>query len=111
MSEQRDSRTASPFTCPTCGGGLLERQRGALAYGCHNGHTFTADELEEKQRGVVATALWGALRGLREHADLCRTVAKHARGQSREPAVGTLTEKAKETERAAGIIGGLVVRD
>ena len=69
----------APLSCPDCGGALWEVQDGRLVrYQCHVGHQFAPDTLEDRQRTVVETALWTAVRVLEEHAELKGRMARRA---------------------------------
>lgn len=62
----------SPFACPECGGNLWQVDDVILRYRCHVSHGFTAASLAEVQDEKLDAALWSALRGLRERAQLLR---------------------------------------
>lgn len=69
----------SPFACPECGGNLWQIDDVILRYRCHVGHGFTADTLAQVQGEKLDAALWSALRGLRERAQLLRRLEKETR--------------------------------
>jgi two-component system chemotaxis response regulator CheB len=71
--------TPTVFTCPDCGGTLLEVPEGELMrYRCHVGHAFTPMTLMRGQEAKVEDALWNAVRALEESAALRRRSAEHA---------------------------------
>src|SRR5262245_41110191 len=65
----------SPMSCPECGGvlwGMSDRQ--VERYRCQVGHAYSAVHLFHAQEVVLQAQLWGAIRGLREHALLARQI-------------------------------------
>jgi len=66
----------SPYACPDCGGNLWQMDDVILRYRCHVGHAFTGDTLAEVQGERLDAALWTALRGLRERAQLLRRLER-----------------------------------
>jgi two-component system chemotaxis response regulator CheB len=87
--------TATPLTCPECGGVLWERGEKPVIYECHVGHTFTEQALMAEQSDQVEAALWTAVRALEESAELKKRMAQHARN-------GKLDALALQYERSAG---------
>jgi two-component system chemotaxis response regulator CheB len=66
-----------PVTCPECGGPLFEGHEGHLTtYQCLVGHRFSPDSLEQEQARHLEAALWNAVRGLYERAELVRRLAR-----------------------------------
>jgi two-component system, chemotaxis family, protein-glutamate methylesterase/glutaminase len=125
--EERAEGDPSGLTCPECGGALWERDEGTLVrFACRTGHAFSPDSLVQEQSKALEAALWSALRGLEERADLFRRMAmragdspyssrrfeSRARGAERHaqvvreaiaklgPAIGPETEPEPETEPA-----------
>jgi two-component system, chemotaxis family, protein-glutamate methylesterase/glutaminase len=79
-----------PFalTCPECGGAVREVPEAAiLAYRCHTGHRFSADELLTHQTSDVERAVMVAIRVLRERTALCRTMIEEAQRAGRKRGV------------------------
>jgi two-component system chemotaxis response regulator CheB len=71
----------TPLTCPECGGSLWEQEEdGVLRYKCHVGHAYSSESLHAGQGQAVENALWAALRGLEERADLLRRLARRMGG-------------------------------
>lgn len=71
--------TPSVFTCPDCGGTLMELVEGELVrYRCHVGHAYTPLTLLNGQEHQIEAALWSALRALEENAALRRRSADRA---------------------------------
>jgi two-component system, chemotaxis family, protein-glutamate methylesterase/glutaminase len=100
----------SHLTCPSCGGSLskdFENERVA-ALRCHVGHRFTEDSLVGAQTEAVESALWNAVRVLREKAMFARHLS--ARTQNRGLGAGYFNyeELADEAEQQAGLIESLL---
>ncbi len=71
--------TPSVFTCPDCGGTLMEVVEGELVrYRCHVGHAFTPLTLLHGQEEQIEDALWSAMRALEESAALRKRSAERA---------------------------------
>lgn len=69
----------SVFTCPDCGGTLMELVEGELVrYRCHVGHAFTPLTLLNGQQEQIEAAMWSALRMLEESAALRRHSSERA---------------------------------
>ena len=65
--------------CPECGGPLWEREEGPLVrFACRVGHVYSPESLVSEQGKALEAALWTALRGLEERADLYRRMARRA---------------------------------
>jgi two-component system, chemotaxis family, protein-glutamate methylesterase/glutaminase len=83
------------LACPECGGPLWEREEGPLVrFACRVGHVYSPESLVSEQGKELEKALWTALRGLEERADLYRRMARRAVEQ---PTMSTRFE-----ERATG---------
>ena len=84
-----------PYNCPNCGGVLWEmNQAGAKRYRCHTGHSFTAPALLTSQTEKIEEILWISLRMFEERKNFLTTMAKTARGASKNMAL----QRAKETQ-------------
>jgi two-component system chemotaxis response regulator CheB len=80
-----DAAGAEPaeLACPECGGPMWEREEGPLVrFACRVGHVYSPESLVSEQGKQLEKALWTALRGLEERADLYRRMARRAAGQS-----------------------------
>jgi two-component system, chemotaxis family, protein-glutamate methylesterase/glutaminase len=89
------SEPASAFTCPECGGALWEVTEGeVLVYRCHVGHAFSQDAINGAQAEHVESALWSALRALKEKSALYRRTGTRLSAQG-------LSHRAAEYERRA----------
>ncbi|MFL5686517.1 MAG: chemotaxis protein CheB [Chloroflexota bacterium] len=67
------------YSCPDCGGILEEVvEDGPLRFRCRVGHEFYADDLASAQWTTLEDALWAALRGMEENAELSSRLARMA---------------------------------
>lgn len=67
---------SSGYSCPACGGVLWELEDPELLrFRCRIGHAYTANGVVNGQSETVETALWTALRALRERSQLCDRIA------------------------------------
>jgi two-component system, chemotaxis family, protein-glutamate methylesterase/glutaminase len=90
------------FTCPDCGGVLVERHEGALErFECSVGHVFSIESLSNGQAEALEGALWSAVRALEDRAALLTRLADRARinDQSRAAMFETQAEEALERAR------------
>lgn len=103
MRSEEQLGVLSPFACPDCGGNLWEIDDVLPRFRCHVGHGFTGDALAEQQGEKLDAALWTALRGMRERAELLRKLEKEtATGKvARE---GRFGSSAAELEEQADIL-------
>jgi two-component system chemotaxis response regulator CheB len=72
--DTHDLGPASGYTCPDCNGSLVSLDGGSFR--CRVGHAWTRDALLSARDGEVETALWIALRSLKEKAKLARQLAE-----------------------------------
>ena len=91
------------LTCPECGGAVREiTGTGLVAYRCHTGHRFNADEFLVHQIGDVENALMIAVRVLRERTALCGRMIEDAKSKNRSHGVaywGRLRQEADDQMR------------
>jgi two-component system chemotaxis response regulator CheB len=102
--EERAEGDPSGLTCPECGGALWERDEGSLVrFACRTGHAYSPDTLVVEQSKALEVALWSALRGLEERADLFRRMA--GRASNRQPPTARRYEsRASAVERHAQVV-------
>jgi two-component system, chemotaxis family, protein-glutamate methylesterase/glutaminase len=95
----------SRFTCPDCGGVLLEYRDGSVErHVCSVGHAYSLESLVDGQAHQLEAALWAAVRGLEDRAVLLRRMERHSRDTGRHRAELRFEERAREaTEQAAHI--------
>lgn len=89
----------SGYTCPDCNGSLLSIGEGHFR--CQVGHAWTAEALLAARDEGIEGALWIAVRGLHEKANLARRLADKA-----GPGMlsGHYEALAEETERALQVL-------
>jgi two-component system chemotaxis response regulator CheB len=82
--EQADEFGAlSPFSCPDCGGVLVEFYDGdLLRFRCQVGHAYSRDSLLASQGDMLDQALRASFRALDERANLARRLIRDARSQN-----------------------------
>ena len=92
----------SEFSCPECGGVLVQVDDPALLrFRCRVGHAYTAETLAVDQEVHIEDSLWAALRALEESAGLKKRMADRLRKGSASTLVKRLDERAREAERHA----------
>ena len=68
-------------TCPDCGGALKRFEVGSMVkFGCHIGHTYTAEIMATAQFEEMEKIMRAAVRFLNERAEFCLQMAEHAEG-------------------------------
>lgn len=90
---------ASGYTCPDCNGSLVMVSE--ADFRCRVGHAWSPDSLLAARNDEVETALWVALRSLREKAGLSRRLAERA---GHGPMHQRYTRIADETEQALAVL-------
>ena len=76
---EREPRAS--YGCPDCGGVLLDASGGSLRrFRCRVGHEYGADALRLAQLSSLEDALWAAVRGLEESADLADRLSRVVAG-------------------------------
>ncbi|WP_426124272.1 chemotaxis protein CheB [Pararhizobium sp. PWRC1-1] len=64
-------------TCPDCGGALKKFEHGSIIkFGCHIGHTYTAEIMESAQFEEMEKVIRAAVRFLNERAEFCLQMAE-----------------------------------
>lgn len=67
------------ITCPDCGGALKRLEFGSLIkFGCHIGHSYTADIMAAAQFEEMEKVMRAAVRFLNERAEFCLQMAEDA---------------------------------
>lgn len=65
-------------TCPDCGGALKKFEEGSIIkFGCHIGHTYTADIMAAAQFEEMEKVMRAAVRFLNERAEFCLQMAEY----------------------------------
>lgn len=74
-----------PLTCPECNGALwISGNSKLLRYRCHVGHQFSEHTLEAAKRDELESALWTALRVLKENSAMYGSMIDRARSTGRD---------------------------
>jgi two-component system chemotaxis response regulator CheB len=72
-----DEKEPTAFTCPDCGGALLQISDGkGIQFRCHVGHNFSLDSFSEAHADALERALWVALRRLNEQRVIQENLSK-----------------------------------
>jgi two-component system chemotaxis response regulator CheB len=99
----------SVYTCPECHGTLWEIDEDeVLRFRCRVGHSYTAETMLEDQTDSLERALWAAVRGLEERADIARRIAIRMRSQNRPLAARRFEKKAEAARDGARTIQALL---
>lgn len=65
-------------TCPDCGGALKKFEVGSMVkFGCHIGHSYTAEIMAAAQFEEMEKVMRAAVRFLNERAEFCLQMAEH----------------------------------
>lgn len=92
------------FSCPDCGGVLVEKREGGVyRFRCNVGHALSTESLLAGQQGTLEYALWEALRALEERGALLRRLGTRTRGGSAVTAAH-FDQQADDAERRAGLV-------
>jgi two-component system, chemotaxis family, protein-glutamate methylesterase/glutaminase len=100
----------SGFTCPDCGGPLLEIEPSSR-YRCRVGHAWTADALLGAHDAAFDRALRIAIRTLDEKADLSTRMADRARDRGTDHLAARYRETAGNATDAADVLRDSLMRD
>jgi two-component system chemotaxis response regulator CheB len=66
------------ITCPECGGALEKSEVGSITkFGCHIGHSYTADTMAMAQFDKMERMMRAAVRFLNERGEFCLQMAEH----------------------------------
>jgi two-component system chemotaxis response regulator CheB len=105
-----ESRHASGFICPDCGGSLAEIQEDELIrYECRVGHRYSPITLDAASDEATEAALWSALRALRESAAVDRRLVQFAASGRAVTARASYASNALDKEQQADRIEGLLL--
>lgn len=116
VSEVMDAQLAvngapTELACPECGGGLWEREEGDLVrFGCRVGHVYSPESLVAEHGKALEQALWAALRGLEERAELYRRMAHRAQTAGRDSIERRFNHRSESAERHATAIRDAIAR-
>jgi two-component system chemotaxis response regulator CheB len=95
----------SIYTCPECGGVLLDISSGELIrFRCHVGHAYSAQSLMAEIDQQVEASLWSSVRTIEEKVFLLRHLAKHASQDTFSMKPEQLLERADSFQRQAEMV-------
>jgi two-component system, chemotaxis family, protein-glutamate methylesterase/glutaminase len=102
-SSQPDDRFTS--ICPDCGGVLTEeREAGVPVWRCRVGHRYSPVHLVQAQASNIESALWAAIRALRDRAALLERLAMQTESHGNAVSARNFRAKAKAAEGQADLI-------
>jgi two-component system, chemotaxis family, protein-glutamate methylesterase/glutaminase len=107
-----DAKAATPstYTCPECGGPLLQIADGSpTRFRCRVGHAFGLNSLTHAQSEDAEEKLWSAMQSLRAQADLEETLKKDAQAAGNHDRAKVLAGQGIECRRAADKIEKILV--
>ena len=97
------------MSCPECGGPLSELREGRMPfYACRVGHRFSTPSLFAEQADAFESALWTAIRVLKEREDLALRLAERLERRGADLAGQRFRHTAEETRRQFDTLRGLV---
>jgi two-component system, chemotaxis family, protein-glutamate methylesterase/glutaminase len=103
--------TPTELACPDCGGALWEREDGDLVrFGCRVGHVYSPESLVAEHGKALEQALWAALRGLEERADLYRRMARRAQVSGRPGIERRFHNRSESAERHATAVRDAIAK-
>jgi two-component system, chemotaxis family, protein-glutamate methylesterase/glutaminase len=98
--EQADTLgTPVPFSCPDCGGVLMEfYDQDLLRFRCQIGHAYSPESLVARQNEQLDISLWAAYRAIDERATLLQRLAAEAERLNDTRTVQRFTQFAQRAE-------------
>jgi len=98
--DQADSLgVPAPFSCPDCGGVLMEfYDEDLLRFRCQIGHAYSPESLVARQMDQLDITIWAAYRAVDERATLLRRLATEAQQLNDQRAVQRFTHFAQRAE-------------
>lgn len=101
----------SAFICPECNGGLYELHEGELIhYRCKVGHAYSPLILGMEQSEKIESALWAALRLLKENVDLNHKLALKARERNDNLTAVRFEENAHDANQHAEVLQQILIK-
>ena len=99
------------YSCPDCGGVLEELvDEGPLRFRCRVGHEFYADDLASAQWATLEDALWAAVRGMEENAELSSRLARMAEESGSERRAERHRDRGAELQAQSRVIREFLLR-
>jgi two-component system, chemotaxis family, protein-glutamate methylesterase/glutaminase len=104
--------TASTYSCPDCGGVLMEyKDDGFVRFRCQVGHAYSAETMLAEQNDAIEEALWVALRTLEENATLSRRMADRAQTNGYADMHARYMERIQDIESRAALLRHVLLND
>jgi two-component system chemotaxis response regulator CheB len=102
----------APFSCPDCGGVLVEYYDGdLLRFRCQVGHAYSRDSLFACQTEMLDWQLWAAYRALDERATLAKRLVTDARRLNDRQSERRFAQLSAEAEAEKGQIREALLRE
>jgi two-component system, chemotaxis family, protein-glutamate methylesterase/glutaminase len=99
-----------PVSCPECGGPLWGLREGRLQrYRCHTGHTYGVDSLLSGQGRQIEQALWAAIKGLEQRAQVLLSLSRDEVLQRRVRAAQTFEAEAAQLRHHAQTLRDVLI--
>jgi two-component system chemotaxis response regulator CheB len=98
------------YTCPDCGGPLLEIGNGGQLpyYRCRVGHAYSAERMLQAQRDGVETSLWAAVVSLEQQADINRRLWQDAEREGRKHSAKRFKTQAETADQHASVVRSIL---
>lgn len=94
----------SGFTCPECRGPLYEHRKTPTEFICRAGHIFPLHTLLEESTSTQERALYQAMVGLEEGADISECAARAAGGSERKQLLAEASQLRRHSEAIRRLI-------
>jgi len=112
VSPNLPGETSGLYTCPGCGGPLLEIVNGGQLpyYRCRVGHAYSAESMMRAQREAVETSLWAAVVALEQQADVSKRLSRHSERAGRTRSARQLQTEAEAAQKHAKVVRSMLTR-
>ncbi|QPC89048.1 chemotaxis protein CheB (plasmid) [Mesorhizobium sp. NBSH29] len=101
LTEARTFARPLTVTCPECGGALKKFEVGSIIkFGCHIGHSYTAEVMAGAQFEEMEKVMRAAVRFLNERAEFCLQMADHTQLAEHAPSADWLAASRQALDRA-----------
>jgi two-component system chemotaxis response regulator CheB len=106
--ERQETDGPTAYSCPDCGGALMDLGIEPIRLGCRTGHVFTLDALAGTQVELVEGALSVALRAVREHEAVVRRLARRASSVGNSLSAARFADEAGALRRNGDVLEALI---
>jgi len=104
-----DLGTPSPYSCPECGGVLLQLKDGGIPrFRCHTGHAYSIHSLLSAVSEGIEREMWSTARAIEESALLLHQMAHHLREEHDQPSAELFHQKAHAAEQQVALLRGVL---